>query len=119
MLLGLCACGAPKSIDAACKKADSLVEKWDRNSKYLSGYESRYEPQVKMYFVTTYSLTADDETDFARQHNAERNCKFVYKELESILSDFDIRIIVMMNDENQNVYYATMDNKPIDPEELR
>ena len=119
MILSLCACGAPKTIADACKKADSLVEKWDKDSKNLSGYKSEYNSESQLYFVTTYSLTAADETDFAKEYNAKRNCKFVYEELKNVFSNVDVGISVMMLDENQNVYYLTLDGKPLDVEDLK
>lgn len=119
LCLSLCACGAPKTIADACKKADNLVEKWDQEGKSLCGYTSEYVPEGKMYSVTVYSLTAEDETEFFKEFNAKDRCEFVYEELEQYFSSFDVAILAMMIDENQNVYYATLDNKMIDLEGLK
>ena len=42
MLFSLCSCGAPKTLDEACQKADQLVGKWDRKGTNVSGYEGHY-----------------------------------------------------------------------------
>ena len=109
MLFSLCSCGAPKTLDEACKKADQLVGKWGRKGTNVSGYEGHYSENSNAYIVTTYSLTAADETESAKEFGARRNCEFVYDGLKDIFSDFDVHIAVIMVDENQNAYYATID----------
>lgn len=109
MLFSLCSCGAPKTLDEACQKADQLVGKWDRKGTNVSGYEGHYSKNSNAYIVTTYSLTAADETESAKEFVARRNCEFVYDGLKDIFSDFDVHIAVIMVDENQNAYYATID----------
>lgn len=109
MLFSLCSCGAPKTLDEACKKADELVEKWDRKGTNVCGYEGYYSANSNTYIVTTYSLTVADETDSYKEFSAPEYCEFVYDGLKDIFSDFDVHIAVVVIDENQNAYYATID----------
>lgn len=115
----LCSCSSPKTVDKARRKADELVDKWDRKGKYTSGYMADFNSEAGMYFVTTYSLTAADETDFAKNAFARSNCEFIYNELSKVFKNVDVAVVAMMIDENQKVYYATINGNAINLEDLK
>lgn len=119
MCVYLCSCGSPKSIGKACEKADTLVDEWDRKGKNVSGYFSEFRADANMYFVTTYSITAADETEFGKFSGAKYNCEFVYNELSKVFENVDVTIAVIVIDENQEAFYVTVDGKAIDLEELK
>lgn len=64
MLFSLCSCGAPKTLDEACQKADQLVGKWDRKGTNVSGYEGHYSENSNAYkcvhpFVNVAAVSQD------------------------------------------------------------
>lgn len=119
MCICVCSCGNPKTVKDAREKADMLVDKWDRKGKNVSGYMSDFRSDAGMYFVTTYSLTAADETEFGKLSGAKYNCDFIYRELSPIFENVNVGVAVMVIDENQNVYYATVNGEAVDLEDLK
>lgn len=114
MLLSFCSCGSPKTLDEACDKADRLVREWDRKTIDGNGYKGEYSEDSNAFIVTTYSLTVADETDFAKAYSAPRRCEFIYDGLKDIFSEFDVHIVAIVIDENQEAYYATVDGTCVD-----
>ena len=114
LCFSLSACGAPKTVEDALKKADAIVEKWDKDTHYGCGFESDYSSESNKYYVTSYLLTAADETISAKFVTAELCSEFIYEGLSEILSDFGVSIVTVMIDENEDIYYVTVDGEEVD-----
>lgn len=120
MVLVIClcisGCGAPKTVEEACEKANQLVEKWDAKNESGCTYSAQFSDKngIQIYLVNVKSLTVEDETDSYKQYMAEDRAEFVYEKLSPIFSNFsDVTIAVGIMNENNSNFYATADGEVI------
>ena len=114
LVLSFSGCGEPETLEDAVVQADKLVSKWNDKTTNLATYESTFLETTLVYYVTTRSLTVADETDAYKEHFAKTNADFIYTELYEIFKNFhDVKIAVSVTDENDNVYYVTIDGESV------
>lgn len=107
-------CGEPETLEEAVAQADKLVAKWNDKTTNLATYESIYREDALLYFVTTQSLTVEDETDSFKDSFAKSNAQFIYEGLYEIFKNFhDVKLAITVLDENDTVYYITIDGESV------
>lgn len=119
MCFGMAACGAPKTVEEAVEKANSMVAKWDKKTEKLCTYEGEFNAieskdavEGYAYFVFAKSLTVEDETDTAKQINARHVSEFVNEKLLPVFAEFDVDLVVAVKDET-GTYYMTNNGEVI------
>lgn len=107
-------CGAPKTVEEACAKANKLVKKWNDKTESGCTYSSEFTENsgVQIYLVNVKSLTVEDETDAYKQYMAEERAEFVYEKLSPIFKNFpDVGIAVGIQNEDNSNFYVTADGE--------
>lgn len=108
LCLSLCACGVPKTFEAAVEKAESKISEWDSQNYNGYGYTSTYPDNEKSFSVLMIP-TLDNPgmyTEFVAKAAAEE----VYKDISKCFSAVDTEILVVIGNSSEIMYIFTKDD---------
>lgn len=124
LLFSLGACGAPQTVDDACKKADKQVSKWNDDRINACTYSSSLytgEDGRQIYYVALHELTYFDYTEAARVLMPKSHADYAYNGIKEYFTDFpDVDICVIVFDGNgeadENTLIVTLNGREVPKE---
>lgn len=108
MCLSLCACGAPRTFEAAVEKAESKISKWDSQNYNGYGYTSTYPENGKSFSVLM--IPTLDNPGMYTEFVAKAAAKEVYKDISKCFSALDTKIIIAIGNSSKIMYMFTEDD---------
>lgn len=105
MVLSLCACGAPKTFEAAVEKAEKKIEEWNSVNYNTYGYTSVYPENGKSFTVIMIPQLIDSNPGMYTKDMAKVAAKGVYKDIAKCFSAVDTTVVIAVMTRKGDILY--------------
>lgn len=106
--LSLCACGAPKTFEAAVEKAEAQLSEWDSQNYNGYGYTSTYPDNEKSF--TVLMIPTLDNASMYTESMAKVAAKLAYQDISEYFSALDTKVLIVIGNSSEIMYTFTAED---------